>query len=582
MSTDILHDKLAAVRSRQRSVAITQGIARTIMAALGLIIGFFLVDWLILARSTPDSNDTTARGILVAAMLLTLGYVIWKNLIKVLLHAPDDDEVALKVERGHPELRGRLISTIQLRRDQRVSGSRDLIAALEADTIAFASGMRFTDIIDLTMMKKVALIAAAFVALAVALGAWRSDFASAIFARLTLAEVSYPTAARILSVTAGQTVARGESFTIRIDLDPTGTLPERATASLIDTDGHTSELILVRENPTSSSYTGTIQHVLSDMTYRPEAHDAIWNQFEKITAVDRPAIKGINVEYKFPAYLGRPNENSAVGDIRAPEGSHVTITTQFNRPVLEATLIRRINKEDQQPVALQLTSNGTTGVIELPVDVSGSYHLSLRCDDGFDNRNPINYVINAVKDRDPNVRITFPARDKTVTKFARWPIRFTARDDHGVAKGRLKYRITTGEEIFSGQDVAFNAENQPPAESLELVGLVKGTASPEVSGEIIFDLRTLTIPNNCRITYWIEVDDGRTPQANRGVSSQYAFTVVEAAVLQEMLERERAAVIESLKHIRDKQKEGRDSVDTLRRDIPSDPPSDPPENPTKP
>ena len=58
-----------------------------------------------------------------------------------------------------------------------------------------------------------------------------------------------------------------------------------------------------------------------------------------------------------------------------------------------------------------------------------------------------------------------------------------------------------------------------------------------------------------------------------GVSSQYAFTVVEAAVLEEMLERDRAAVVDSLKLIRDKQKDGRDAVDTLRRDIPDTPPS---------
>jgi hypothetical protein len=42
-----------------------------------------------------------------------------------------------------------------------------------------------------------------------------------------------------------------------------------------------------------------------------------------------------------------------------------------------------------------------------------------------------------------------------------------------------------------------------------------------------------------------------------------------------MLERDRAAVIDSLKLIRDKQKDGRDAVDTLRRDIP-DAPTPPP------
>ena len=572
MSQDILLEKLAAGRARQRNVAIGQGLARTALAVLALIVGFFLVDWLILARSTPGSGDTLARGILLTAMLAALGYVVWRCLISVLLHVPDDDEVALKVERGHPELRGRLISTIQLRRDGRAIGSSDLIAALEADTVAFAGSMRFTDIIDLSMLKKVALIAAGFILLAVALGAWRSDFTRAIFARLTLAEVAYPTAARIISVSPGQLVARGEPFVVSIELDPTGDLPERASATLTDADGHTSEIILARENPTGVVYIGTIDHVLSNMTFRPAAGDALWNRHESITVVDRPAIKNLSLAYRFPEYLRRQNETSAVGDIRAPEGSHVTLAARFNRPVIAAQLIRRINKIDQPPLDLMLGDNGASGIIDLPVEVSGSYRLLLRCDDGFDNRNPIDYVIDAVKDRSPTVKISFPARDKTVTRFARWPVKFNARDDHGVAKGRLKYTITTGDEALAAANAVFDVDHQPSAQVLELAGLVKGSASSEISGEIVFDLRTLTIPNDCRITYWIEVEDNRTPTANRAVSSQYAFTVVDAAVLEEMLERDRAAMVDSLKLIRDKQKDARDAVDTLRRDV-NDPPA---------
>ena len=43
--------------------------------------------------------------------------------------------------------------------------------------------------------------------------------------------------------------------------------------------------------------------------------------------------------------------------------------------------------------------------------------------------------------------------------------------------------------------------------------------------------------------------------------------MVEAAVLEEMLERDRNALIDSLKTIRTKQKDGRDGVDTLRREL---------------
>jgi hypothetical protein len=570
MSQDLLLGKIHEVRQRQRSVAIGQGVARLVLAALGLIVAFFLVDWLVLARSTPGSGDRLARGILLAAMLGILGWVAWRCLISVLLHSPDDDEVALKVERGHPELRGRLISTIQLRRSSTAAGSRELIAALEADTVAFAGGMRFTDIIDLRLLKKVALVAAGFIALATALGAWRSDFAAAIFARLALAERTYPTAAKIVSVSPGQTVARGESFTIRIELDPAGELPERASATMRDSEGRSSELVLARESAEATAYVGTIEQVLTDLEFRPAAHDALWPRYEKLIAIDRPAIKNLALAYRFPEYLGKKAETSNVGDIRAPEGSHVTLTARFNRPVVSARLVRRNDQQEQPPLDLMLGEEGAMGSIDLPIEGNGSYRLLLRAADGFDNRNPIEYVIDAVKDRAPTAKITFPAQDKTVTRFARWPIRFSARDDHGVLKGRLKYRISTADESLAASE-AFDAEHQPTAESLELAGLVDGKARPETGGEVVFDLRTLTIPADCRITYWIEVEDARSPTPNRGVSPQYTFTVVEAAVLEEMLERDRASLIESIKTIRDKQQDGRDGVDTLRRGLPDAP-----------
>ena len=579
MSRDILLQKIDEVRGRQRSVAIGQGVARIVLAAIGLVMAFFLVDWLILAKSTPGSGDRLARGILVVAMLATLAWVAWRSLIRVLLHTPDDDEVALKVEKGHPELRGRLISTIQLRRGSAGAGSKDLIAALEADTVAFVGPKHFTDIIDIALLKKVALWALGVIALAGALGAWRSDFAAAILARLALTETAYPTAAKILTVTDGTTTARGEPFTIRIELDPTGTLPEKASATIRDlspdANGRSTELALTRESATSNIYVGTIDQVLSDLEFRPSAHDALWPRYEKIIAVDRPAIKALALAYRFPDYLDKKPETSAVGDIRAPEGSQVTITARFNRPVMSAKLVTRNDQKEEAPVDLKLGEDGATASVELPVMSDGAWRLLLRTADGFDNKNPIDYVIDAVADRAPTAKISFPAQDKTVTRFARWPIRFSARDDHGIAKGRLKYVISTADEALAGTG-AFTADTQPAnAQSLELAGLVQGRPRPESGGEVVFDLRQLTIPMDCRITYWIEVEDAKTPKPNRGISPTYTFTVVEAAVLEEMLERDRNSLIDTLKTIRTKQKDGRDGVDTLRRDL-QDTPAQPP------
>lgn len=586
MSIDILLTRIDEVRRRQRSVAVGAGVARTALAALALIFAFFLLDWLVLARSTPGSGDRLARAILMLAMLTTFVWVVWNSVLIPLRRRADDDEVALKIEKGHPELRGRLISTIQLSRDGRSGAvSRELIDALEEDTVSFAGGLHFTDIIDLKTLKKIALIAGGFVLLATALGAWRSDFAASLFARMALAERQYPTAAKILSVTEGQKVIRGEPFPIVIELDAAGVLPDTASITTRAVAGRSSTLVIPRAqgkdvkapaDPTAPvRYTGSIEHVLEDIEFRAGAHDALWPRWEKLIVLDRPAIKSLSLAYRFPEYLGRKAESSSVGDIRAPEGSSVRITAAFNKTVAKARIQRRDNQQTLPPADLVLAADKLSATTELTIEKGGYYKLLLTCTDGFENASPVEYVIEAVKDRAPTVKISFPAQDKTVTRFAKWPIRFTARDDWGITRGRLKYRVTAAGQSGSEQGGALEADPQlaKDAKSLDLAGLVKGTSQKEVGGEVFFDLKPLNLAADTRVTYWIEMDDARSPEPNHGVSQAYTFTVVEVAVMQEMLERDRNAMLETIKVIRDKQKDTRDGVDAIRRDLPATAPT---------
>lgn len=586
MSIDILLTRIDEVRRRQRSVAVGAGVARTALAALALIFAFFLLDWLVLARSTPGSGDRLARAILMLAMLTTFVWVVWNSVLIPLRRRADDDEVALKIEKGHPELRGRLISTIQLSRDGRSGAvSRELIDALEEDTVSFAGGLHFTDIIDLKTLKKIALIAGGFVLLATALGAWRSDFAASLFARMALAERQYPTAAKILSVTEGQKVIRGEPFPIVIELDAAGVLPDTASITTRAIAGRSSTLVIPRAqgkdvkapaDPTAPvRYAGSIEHVLEDIEFRAGAHDALWPRWEKLIVLDRPAIKSLSLAYRFPEYLGRKAESSSVGDIRAPEGSTVRITAAFNKTVAKARIQRRDNQQTLPPADLVLAADKLSATTELTVEKGGYYKLLLTCTDGFENTSPVEYVIEAVKDRAPTVKISFPAQDKTVTRFAKWPIRFTARDDWGITRGRLKYRVSAAGQSGSEQGGALEADPQlaKDAKSLDLAGLVKGTSQKEVGGEVFFDLKPLNLAADTRVTYWIEMDDARSPEPNHGISQAYTFTVVEVAVMQEMLERDRNAMLETIKVIRDKQKDTRDGVDAIRRDLPATAPT---------
>ncbi len=582
MSSQLLLDKLDQVRRRQRAVAVAAGACKSLLAMLGLIVAFFLLDWLVLSRSVAENGgDKAARALLVLAILAVFAYVLWRTVILELRRHPDDDEIALRVERGHPELRGRLISTIQLTRGGAAAVSAELIEALEADTMSFTGGLSFTDIISVAVLKKVALVAGGLTVLALGLGAWRADFTKALFARLLLTEQAYPTAARILSATPGGRVPHGEPYIISIELDPKGVLPEHASATLRNAAGQGSELILARVPAAAGTgagaeskpavYRGTIEHVLEDLEYRPAAHDALWTRFERIKVQYRPAVKALSLTSHFPKYLARADETSAVGDIRAPVGTLIHLTANLNKEVKSARMQVRDDKNAGRPLEMKLDAARTTATIDLPIQVSGYYRINLHCVDDFDNASPIDYTIDAIKDRPPVVKISFPAQDKTVTRFAHWPIRFSARDDYGLVRGFLKYRVTAVPKDGAADAAsADDPENGPPPQSLPIEGLITGKGQKEVAGEVVFDLRALaSLQPDSRVTYWIELDDNQEPDANHGRSQSYTFNVVDVAVMQEMLDRERNTLIEGVQGVRDKEKDNRDSVDHIRRDLPA-------------
>ncbi len=581
MSSQLLLDKLDQVRRRQRSVAVAAGACKSLLAMLGLIVAFFLLDWLVLSRSTSEGGgDKAARALLVLSILATFSWVLWRTVLLELRRHPDDDEIALRVERGHPELRGRLISTIQLTRAGASAVSAELIEALEADTMSFTGGLSFTDIINVEVLKKVALVAGGLTVLAHALGAWRSDFTKALFARLLLTEQAYPTAARIISATPGGRVPHGEPYVIQVELDAKGVLPDHASATIRNHAGKSCEHILARVPAAPGAaadrpvvYRGTLEHVLEDLEYRPAAHDALWNRFERIQVQYRPAVKALSLTIRFPKYLNRPDETSAVGDIRAPVGSVVHLSATLNKEVTSARVQLRDDKSAGKPLAMALDAARTTATIDLPISGSGYYRIQLHCVDGFDNASPIDYTIDAIKDRPPVVKISFPAQDKTVTRFARWPIRFSARDDYGLVRGMLKYRIAAVPKdgaADSASTAASDPDSGPPPQSLPIEGLISGKGQKEVSGEVVFDLRALpTLQPDSRVTYWMEFDDNQEPDANHGRSQSYTFNVVDVAVMQEMLDRERNTLIEGVQGVREKEKENRDSVDHIRRELPA-------------
>ncbi|MHC4199515.1 MAG: DUF4175 family protein [Planctomycetota bacterium] len=593
MGVEQLLGRIDRVRGRERVVLVTGGALKTLLALLALVAGFFILDWFIVRPVVESPGaDRLTRAVLALAMSGTLVYVFWQTVLREIRRALDDDEIALRVEKRNPDLRGRLISTIQLTREvdsDPYIGSAELIRALEEDTVSFASSLDFFEIINLKTLKKVAIAAASFTALAVLVatltGVFAPGYSRAFWSRLFVTGEKYPTRTRIVSITSGGRVPRGEPHPIEVVLDPEKHLPEEVTLVVVPERGGTVSKYLLKEAEKGGGiFRGVegeapLERVLEDLRYRAVAYDAR-SGWQNLRVQRRPAIKELELTYSYPAYAGLPAHTSNVGDIRALVGTTVDITATLSKSVVGAGLRRRVGTQARKPEDMALSDGAKRATARITVTEDGYYRIALQDDEDLANVDPTEYLIDAVDDRAPAIRISFPARNRAATPFARWPIRFEARDDFGIAKGRLKYTVIspplagTGGESSEGELPAAKArqgsfllDGLVPKPSTAAPGAAAGQAVKEIKSEVHFDLREIKPRVDERVVYWIEIEDNKTPQANVGRSKQYEFSIVDAREMIDMMDSVRQDTLGRIEAILRREIKSKDGVDEVRRKV---------------
>jgi hypothetical protein len=585
--SDILIERLDAVRGRLRRVHLLAGISQSILALIGLLTLFFLFDFLVLTRSIDlGIADTLIRAALLLVILGVWGWVIVHTIVRELRITRSDDDIAMRVERTHPKLHGRLISTVQLAREEQVADSmisQEMIEALTEETVSFTEAMDFSAIINRRTLKRFGIGALVVIAVSVILGYSRRDYMHALVGRLTLTSAEYPTAARILEVTPGATIGRGDDFTVTVALDPQRQLTDTVTMSLRSADGKTTELTLTRVTdapPQRILFRTVIEKAIDDFAYRPLALDARWPKWEAVHIIQRPAIKALKITFHFPAYLQRADEVSPIGDIRVPEGTTALITATFSKPLVKALLSSRVvvrsaeGKEHDlsQSLPMTLDNDKAQGTASLAVEHEGEWTLQLSDDQGFQNADPISYTLTPIPDHPPNVDVQFPAQDHEAVKYARWPVRFVAHDDHAVAKARLMWTVTDVDQGGTGgadpaSAAPATATVSVPVKSLS-IDLPPGGPQAVISQEVPFDLSQTGAAEGQRVTYWVEVDDNHQPQPNTASSAHYVFTILDPATIKAEFDKKKAETLQKIKEIKGKQQD----IDTSTRAINSQTP----------
>ncbi|MEQ8764917.1 MAG: DUF4175 family protein [Planctomycetota bacterium] len=447
----VLETRLAQLRQRLRRLYWGYGVATLVILVSLITIVSFGADYLL---DLPQG----VRLVFLVAALSAIAITVIRRLAYPLRKPLTDDELALLLEKTHPELQARLISAVQLARHHgEWNESKALIEAVVAEGRQLADGVDLGRVLDARPVQRRTGIAAALILGAAGLLAFNSDLAGIWWQRFLGSSIRWPqkTFLRLILPEDDPSlfverrdgeinirVARGGALPLNVEVE--GVIPESVdlVQQLITESGDDEprlglEKRLPMQRRGEREFQLRFRDLIDSFVFHIEGGDDTDGERVRVDVIMPPEIEDIQVAYDYPDYTGLENQTLDQGNIDAPIGTRVTITARSTLPLEEATFV-----VDGQPVGPMKLIDDEQVQYRMPIVGTAQYSFQLRGQNRLSNQKPGVYAIRAIKDQKPAVRLYSPSRVQIdATPNAVVPLRAAVQDDYGVADIELHYRL---------------------------------------------------------------------------------------------------------------------------------------------
>lgn len=211
----------------------------------------------------------------------------------------------------------------------------------------------------------------------------------------------------------------------------------------------------------------------------------------RISVYELPQVVQVDARIEFPSYSDMPDE--LIEDtwrVSTVEGSSVVLTCRLNKGIADGRLVDREGSEFQlvateapskpQTVAGSGDSSRASGVFyqtRVPVDVTRRLTFMLTDDKGRANRELDEFILTAVPNRPPEIKLTFPGRDLRVSPIEELQLEATIWDDFGISEHGLVLALADREPktVALGEKAAARKKHQ----LAHLVALELENAEPD-------------------------------------------------------------------------------------------------------
>ncbi len=506
----LLAGKLAAVRSKKVGVETGSGVAM-LLGGLVLALGIGMAaDWFL-------DLPWAVRLLLFLGYLAGAGHVIWHRILIPFLRQPDDDDIALLVERGNSPFGTRLIAALQLTRPGALQSGEApaLVRALVSETERLAEPVDFTAVICTRQLRR--LVGWAVVIIGIGgVVFWKGEEVSRdLLSRAFLSrEVEVPRKTRIGQTSGDIRIARGDN--VNLFALAKGVVPERAKLVLKFTSGRTQEFLLDGSQTNRAHFAQAMENVQDTFDYTFHIGDGK-SRSARVEAIERPGIAKLDATQIYPEYTGLGTVRRSLGDLTLLVGSKLNLTLTPTKEVAKGAVLVT-SSTNAAPITLPLLVNPKNArevQVSIPITSEALTGFSIHLEDkyGFRSKDDAVYRLEVLPDRAPVVRITYPERkEDLITQRATVLIGFEAVDDFAVKQLFLRYTVDGGEE--KGIELTLDA----PARSLRRRYDWKvGALNPKP-------------PEGATLEYWIEArDNNNVTGPGIGTSEHFTAKVVSDA-----------------------------------------------------
>ena len=440
----LLAGKLAAVRSKKVGVETGSGVAM-LLGGLVLALGIGMAaDWFL-------DLPWAVRLLLFLGYLAAAGHVIWHRILIPFLRQPDDDDIALLVERGNSPFGTRLIAALQLTRPGALQSGEApaLVRALVSETERLAEPVDFTAVICTRQLRR--LVGWAVVIIGIGgVVFWKGEEVSRdLLSRAFLSrEVEVPRKTRIGQTSGDLRIARGDN--VNLFALAKGVVPERAKLVLKFTSGRTQEFLLDGSQTNRAHFAQAMENVQDTFDYTFHIGDGK-SRSARVEAIERPGIAKLDATQIYPEYTGLGTVRRSLGDLTLLVGSKLNLTLTPTKEVAKGAVLVT-SSTNAAPITLPLLVNPKNArevQVSIPITSEALTGFSIHLEDkyGFRSKDDAVYRLEVLPDRAPVVRITYPERkEDLITQRATVLIGFEAVDDFAVKQLFLRYTVDGGEE----------------------------------------------------------------------------------------------------------------------------------------